>query len=186
MNSRKKDVKNRVPIKAFKKKDSIIRWLDESIDYGKDLKRQIEHDNGRRLSDIKTLYENWNSNNSEYTQKMMPDPNLGLAKLFGLVHVITNVQHARALGYSEYQISRKLYEDEKRNLTSDVDRELRFLLSTRDTILEGNYCNEITWRISESIKKISKSSTDSVLGIIGIICTIICTIIGIIIAIIIA
>lgn len=182
MNSGKKDVKNRVPIKAFEKKDSIIRWLDESIDYGEDLKRQIDHDNGRRLSNIKTLYESWNSNNSALTRKMMPDPNLGFAKVFGLVHVITDVRKARALGYSEYEIAQKQYENKKNNLKSDVERELRFLLSIRNDILEGNYCNEFRWHISENIGKISKASTNNVLAIIGIICTIVTAIIGIIIA----
>ncbi len=174
MNSRKKDVKNRVPIKAFEKKDSIIRWLDESIDYGEDLKRQINHDNGRRLSTIESLHKSWGSNNSIFIEKNIPDHKIQ-PRPFG--YAVSNTGICKFLGYSPHEIAKIEYENKKRSLTTGVEYELGVLSSIRSAILEGNYCNEITWRVSESTKKISKSST----GI-----TIICTIIGIIIAIVIA
>ena len=174
MKSLKKDGKNIVAIKIFEKKDNIISKLEESIDYGKDLKRQIEYDNGRRLSAIESSYESWVSNNSIFIEKDIPDHKIQ-PRPFG--YVVSNTGASELLGYSPHEIAKTEYENKKRSLTAGVEYELGFLLSIRSAILEGNYCNEITWRVSESTKKISKSS-------IGI--TIICTIISIIITIIIA
>lgn len=174
MKSLKKDGKNIVAIKVFEKKDNIISKLEESIDYGKDLKRQIEYDNVRRLSAIESSYESWCSDNSIFIEKVIHDHKIPPSP-FG--YVVTNIRGFEFLEYSPHKIAKTEYENNKRSLTAGVEYELGFLSSIRSAILEGNYCNEITWRVSESTKKISKSSN----GI-----TIICTIISIIIAIIIA
>lgn len=164
-----------VVIRGFKKKkNSIVSKLSELIDYGEDLKRQIECDNGSRLDHINSMYEKWASDIKEITKKDTLSSDTRIRPFGSSITISAD----EILGDSQRKIARQKNEKRK-NLISGVEYQLDFLSSIRSTILEGNYCNQITWRVSKYIRGIlSNPNLQIILAIAGIIITII----GIIIA----
>lgn len=115
------------------KKENLIGMLDKAINYGEDLKSQIESDSEKGLDSLKSEYKVWVSDNKNRLEQVIPNYN----SYKPLFMSVDNISRSEILGDSEDETAYIKYENAKRDLISGVEYELSRLLLIRKGVLNG-------------------------------------------------